>query len=66
MIDEKRAMTIARKVFGLTLTSMPDSLYVLIDEAVKDANEECAKRAEAYAYMSENFNDLAHELRTMK
>ena len=28
--------------------------------------EECAKRAEAYAYMSQNFNELAEELRAMK
>ena len=28
--------------------------------------EECAKRTEAYAYMSQNFNALAEELRTMK
>lgn len=27
--------------------------------------EECASRAEAYSYMSENFNDLAKELREM-
>lgn len=27
--------------------------------------EECARRAEAYAYMSQNFNVLADELRTM-
>ena len=27
--------------------------------------EECAKRAEAYAYMSPNFNALAEELRRM-
>lgn len=41
MIDEKRAMTIARKAFGLTLTSMPDTLYVLINEAIKDEKERC-------------------------
>ena len=28
--------------------------------------EECARRAEAYAYMSENFNALAEELRRIK
>lgn len=28
--------------------------------------EDCAKRAEAYAYMSQNFNALAEELRAMK
>lgn len=28
--------------------------------------EKCAKRAEAYAYMSQNFNALAEELRAMK
>jgi hypothetical protein len=28
--------------------------------------EECAKRAEAYAYMSPNFTALAEELRSMK
>ena len=28
--------------------------------------EECAKRAEAYAYMSQNFKALAEELRAMK
>ena len=27
--------------------------------------EECAKRAEAYSYMSQNFNALAEELRGM-
>jgi hypothetical protein len=28
--------------------------------------EECAKRAESYSYMSDNFNALAEELRGMK
>ena len=28
--------------------------------------EECAQRAEVYAYMSDNFNQLARELRTIK
>ena len=28
--------------------------------------EDCAKRAEAYTYMSQNFNALAEELRDMK
>jgi hypothetical protein len=28
--------------------------------------EECAQRAEAYAYMSQNFTALAEELRRMK
>ena len=28
--------------------------------------EECAKRAEAYTYMSQNFNALADEIRAMK
>jgi len=31
----------------------------------ENAIEECAKRAEAYAYMSENFNVLADELRAI-
>jgi chromosome segregation ATPase len=28
--------------------------------------EECAKRTEAYSYMSDNFNTLAEELRSLK
>lgn len=39
MIDEKRAMTIARKAFGATLTAMPDDLYKLIQETVKDVED---------------------------
>lgn len=35
-MDEKRAMLIARRAFGATLTSMPDDLYRLIEEAIKD------------------------------
>ena len=43
MIDEKRAMTIARRAFGANLTSMPDDLYKLIDEAIKDERERCER-----------------------
>ena len=41
-------------------------LYGFINTLLKEQREECAKRAEVYAYMSENFNALAEELREIK
>lgn len=60
-MDEKRAMTIARKAFGLTLTSMPKELYLLIDEAVKDERqkpvEPCNWRQPSYDHAEANYWD---------
>ena len=36
-----------------------------VEKFAKLIVEECAKRAEVYAYMSPNFNALAEELRSM-
>jgi hypothetical protein len=41
------------------------SLYTHPAKTYKDAIEECAQRAEAYAYMSPNFTALAEELRAI-
>jgi hypothetical protein len=46
-----------------TLASAPEQSLA---EYRNKVIEECAKRAEAYAYMSQNFNALAEELRAMK
>ena len=37
-----------------------------IEKLIQLVIEECALRAEAYAYMSPNFNALSEELREMK
>ena len=49
-------------------TSYNDSDGWIFDKAkfADSIIEECAKRSEAYAYMSPNFNALAEELRRMK
>ena len=54
----------------LYVASEPDPYYTipLYDHPAKtyeDAIEECAQRAEAYAYMSPNFMALAEELRAI-
>lgn len=63
MIDEKRAMTIARKAFGLTLTSMPDDLYKLINEAVKDEQDRIVTICESDRWKYEPCQDLPVEIR---
>ena len=40
-------------------------LYTHPAKTYEDAIEECAQRAEAYAYMSPNFTALAEELRAI-
>ena len=48
--------------------NMPSTVYFSERDLEKFAQlivEECAKRAEVYAYMSPNFNALAEELRSM-
>ena len=40
-------------------------LYIQPAKTYEDAIEECAQRAEAYAYMSPNFTALAEELRAI-
>lgn len=47
MIDKERAIKIARKTFGLTLTSMPDELYRLINDAVEDERERLLAQLDA-------------------
>jgi hypothetical protein len=42
-----------------------EPLYTHPAKTYEDAIEECAQRAEAYAYMSENFTVLAEELRAI-
>lgn len=53
----------ALHVAGEALATTPEqSLAEYRNKVIED----CAKRAEAYAYMSQNFNALAEELRAMK
>jgi len=42
-----------------------EPLYTAPQKTYEDAIEECAQRAEAYAYMSPNFSALAKELRAI-
>ena len=60
---------------GIQLVHWDDSPRLYIENMTYDGNlakfaeliiEECAKRAEAYAYMSPNFTALANELREIK
>ena len=54
----------ARKHFPKT--EMSGEFWVFDEEKFAELIvQECAKRAEAYAYMSPNFNALAEELRRM-
>lgn len=57
-VDEQRAIKIARKAFGLTLTSMPDELYVLITEAIKDEQERIIELCETGKWKNEPCQDL--------
>ena len=52
---------------GFLMTKMQDyiPLYTHPAKTYEDAIEECAQRAEAYAYMSPNFTALAEELRAI-
>lgn len=61
------------KQAGITIKDLGRGLFVADDVLLGDLEqfaelilEECAKRAEAYAYMSDNFNALAQEIREMK
>lgn len=47
------------------LALLTDSTQIL-DEVRRAEREKCAKRAEAYTYMSQNFNALAEEIRAME
>ena len=49
----------------VTGTTEPIPLYIHPAKTYEDAIEECAQRAEAYAYMSPNFTALAGELRAI-
>jgi len=53
------------KMDGFIQTDYDIPLYFYPAKTYEDAIEECAQRAEAYAYMSENFNVLADELRAI-
>ena len=44
---------------------MPMYLHPVKELTYEDGIEECAQRAEAYAYMSPNFTALAEELRAI-
>lgn len=52
-----------KEVYDEVLASIPAQSLARLRNRVL---EECAKRAEAYTYMSQNFNALAEELRAMK
>ena len=64
-INELKSQCIFRETRG---TDASNSYVVDRFDTEKFAElivEECAKRAEVYAYMSPNFNALAEELRSM-
>ena len=62
-LDESRDYPVTYdEVITALITTHEQSLAEYRNKVV----EECAKRAEAYAYMSQNFNALAEELRAMK
>lgn len=42
---------------------VPPWVLKLVQDCVEAEREACAKHAEAYAYMSDNFNALAAEIR---
>ena len=46
--------------------SIPTDSTQILAEVRRAEREKCAKRAEAYAYMSKNFNALAEEIRAME
>ena len=62
-LDESRDYPVTYdEVITALITTPEQSLAEYRNKVI----EECAKRAEAYAYMSQNFNALAEELRAMK
>ena len=62
-LDESRDYPVTYDEVITALSSTPEQSLA---EYRNKLIEECAKRAEAYAYMSQNFNALAEELRAMK
>jgi len=56
----ERILELARQVWP-----DPNTSHVNHEKFAELIVQECAKRAEAYAYMSPNFNALAEELRRM-
>ena len=50
-------------IYKLNLSD--ETEYWIMEKFAELIVEECAKRAEVYAYMSPNFNALAEELRKM-
>ena len=56
----QRILELARQVWP-----DPNTSHVNHEKFAELIVEECAKRAEVYAYMSPNFNALAEELRSM-
>ena len=50
-------------IYKLNLSD--ETEYWIMEKFAELIVEECAKRAEVYAYMSPNFNALAEELRSM-
>ena len=60
----ERILELAREA-GL-LVHNPTGVPTKLEKFAQLIVEECAQRAEAYAYMSQNFVALAEELRRMK
>lgn len=48
------------------LSASQPEVEAFLNEVLDKVIEDCAKRAEAYSYMSSNFNALSEELRLMK
>lgn len=48
------------------LNTIPTDSTQVLAEVRRAEREKCAKRAEAYTYMSQNFNALAEEIRAME
>ena len=66
-IDEINTFVLDKdyKQFPKSLQNGMIPLYTHPAKTYEDAIEECAQRAEAYAYMSPNFTALAGELRAI-
>ena len=64
-IKDIMSKTLDEKFAGTWSTMDMQDLAKFAEKFAELIVEECAKRAEVYAYMSPNFNALAEELRSM-
>ena len=62
----ERIKDLYKEATGDTFANDFDARVLAAEKFAELILEECAKRSEAYSYMSENFNMLAWEIRSMK